>query len=308
MLRGAALGIVELLPGVSGGTLALVLGIYRRLVEAVGRILDLLRALFGGGQVIATARQVPWAFIGALIAGMAPAMLAFSRVVDVLIERYPAELLGFFFAAVLVSSLLPLRRVAHWGPGELTAAVAAAATFLLLGLGSPPEDAAPPELWFLAVSGVISASVMILPGVSGSFMLLMLGPYPYVIAQLRAIPDSAAWVPLLTYAAGAALGVALVSGGLRRLLARAPTVTYAALAGLMIGSLRRLWPFLADPEGAAASHNLATAPRLPLAELGTLPQGALLPIVIATALGATVAAVGVWLAHPRGATADPHDA
>ena len=304
VLRGAALGVVELVPGVSAGTLALVLGIYGRLVEAVANTVDLLRALFGRAKVVPAAREVPWAFIAALAAGMAAAVLGFSRVVALLIERYPGQLLGFFFAAVLVSSLLPLRRVGRWRLAQVAAvATAAAATFLALGVGNPSGAAARPELWYLALSGAVSASVMILPGVSGSFMLLLLGAYPYVIDQIRAFPDSSTWLPLLVFAAGAALGVSLVAGGLRRLLARAPSVTYAALAGLMLGSLRRLWPFLADPTGAAASHNLATAPRLPVAELHTLPDGARLPIIVAAVVGAAVAAFGVWLAQRSGESA-----
>ena len=299
LLRGAALGVVELVPGVSAGTLALVLGIYRRLIDAVARVVNLLRAVAGRAPLRSAVREVPWAFLGALAAGMAAAILVFSRVVAAVLERHPGPLLAFFFAAVLISSLLPLKRVSEWRAAQAGAAITTAvATFLVLGIASTNTPAETPALWYLAISGAISASVMILPGVSGSFMLLLLGPYPYVIAQLRALPDGAAWPPLLVFGAGAAVGVATVAGGLSRLLSRAPSITYAALAGLMLGSLRRLWPFLADADAVAAGYNIANAPRVPIGELQTLPEGSLMPIMLAAAAGAAVAAFGAWLAWP----------
>jgi putative membrane protein len=229
---------------------------------------------------------------------MALAILGFSRVISTLIERYPAQLLAFFFGAVLVSSALPLLAVGRWRFGELGAfGVAAAATFILLGL-APGAAVGEPTLWYLLVSAAVAASVMVLPGVSGSFVLLLLGPYPYVVSLLRDLPAAHSWVPLTVFAAGAVVGLASVATGLRWVLERVPGLTYAALGGLMLGSARRLWPFLA-PDAAAGetATNLASAPRLAIDQWGTLPAGAIAAIMVTAVVGAAVAAVGVVLAR-----------
>ena len=306
LARGAALGVVELVPGVSAGTLALVLGIYRQLIEAVAAVVELLRVglvRFVPARRPRTAASappgmVPWTFLAAVVCGMAVAIVTFSHVISTLLERHPGRLLAFFFGAVLVSSLLPLLAVRRWRGLEIVAlVVAAAATFVLLGL-APGTAAGKPSLWYLLVSGGIAASVMILPGISGSFVLLLLGPYPYVVSLVRQLPQASAWLPLLIFASGAAVGLATVASGLRRLLQRAPGPTYAALAGLMLGSLRRLWPFLA-PGSADAPHtsNLASAEKLSIDSLGALPDGAMMPIVTAALGGTVLAALGVAAAR-----------
>ena len=141
--------------------------------------------------------------------------------------------------------------------------LAGAGAVLLLGL--PVRAAAEPALWFLGLSGAIGAAVMVLPGVSGAFVLLVLGPYPYLIDLIRDLTRGAPQLlPLLVFQAGVLLGLGTVSKLLTWLLRRARGVTLAALSGLMLGSLRRLWPFLALPPGADC--------RLPAAARGA--QGA----------------------------------
>ena len=279
------LGIVELVPGVSAGTLALILGIYERLVAALAALVEVVRALLlpagagGGGRrvrVAAAWRGVPWRFALVLGAGMVGAPLLFSHPVGALLDAAPGLALAFFCGVVPVAVVLPLRAVGRWRLPQVAALLLAAAGAVLL-LGLPVRAAAEPALWFLGLSGAIGAAVMVLPGVSGAFVLLVLGPYPYLIDVIRDLTRGAPQLlPLLVFQAGVLLGLGTVSKLLTWLLRRAHGVTLAALSGLMLGSLRRLWPFLALPPGTdAGSLPLHAVPKVPPAELGQVPAGEL---------------------------------
>ena len=301
LLRGLGLGIVELVPGVSAGTLALILGIYERLVAAFAALVEVVRALLlprrGGGwrrRVAAAWRAVPWRFVLVLGAGMGGAPLLFSHPVGALLDAAPGLALAFFCGVVLVAVVLPLRAVGRWRLPQVAALLLAAAAAVLL-LGLPVRGAAEPALWFLGLSGAIGAAVMVLPGVSGAFVLLVLGPYPYLIDLLRDLTRGAPQLlPLIVFEAGVLLGLGTVSKLLTWLLSRARGVTLAALSGLMLGSLRRLWPFLALPPGGdLESTPLHAVSRVPPAELARLPAGELTAVLLAALAGAALAAVGV---------------
>ena len=317
LLRGMGLGIVELVPGVSAGTLALILGIYERLVAALAALVEVVRALllpaptgFGGGgrraRVAAAWRGVPWRFALVLGAGMVGAPLLFSHPVGALLDAAPGLALAFFCGVMPVAVVLPLRAVGRWRLPQVAALLLAAVGAVLL-LGLPVRAAAEPALWFLGLSGAIGAAVMVLPGVSGAFVLLVLGPYPYLIDLIRDLTRGAPqFLPLLVFMAGVLLGLGAISKLLTWLLRRAHGVTLAALSGLMLGSLRRLWPFLALPPGAdAGSLPLHAVPKVPPAELGQVPSGELAGVLLAALAGAAVAAVGVAFAlrHAHPATA-----
>ena len=305
LLRGMGLGIVELVPGVSAGTLALILGIYERLVAALAALVEVVRALLlpapagagGGGRrarVAAAWRGVPWRFALVLGAGMVGAPLLFSHPVGALLDAAPGLALAFFCGVVPVAVVLPLRAVGRWRLPQVAALLLAAAGAVLL-LGLPVHASAAPALWFLGLSGAIGAAVMVLPGVSGAFVLLVLGPYPYLIDLIRDLTRGAPQLlPLLVFVAGVLLGLGTVSKLLTWLLRRARGVTLAALSGLMLGSLRRLWPFLALPPGTAAgSLPLHAVPRVQPAELGLVPAGELVSVLLAALAGAALAAIGV---------------
>ena len=160
-------------------------------------------------------------------------------------------------------------RCALWASGGAPQAAAflLAGTAALVLLGLPAAGGGEPAMWFLGLSGVVAATVMVLPGVSGAFVLLVLGPYPYLIGVIRGLTTGdPQLLPLIVFQAGVLIGMGAVSKALSWLLERARGVTLAALSGLMLGSLRRLWPFLAWPDGADADH-------LPL---HAIPQGATL--------------------------------
>lgn len=313
LLRGLSLGVVELVPGVSAGTLALILGIYERLVAVLAALVEVARALLPGrarggrwGARVARAwGAVPWRFALVLGAGMVVAPLLFSYPVGALLDTAPGLALAFFCGVVLVAVALPLRAVGRWRLPQAAALVLAAAAAVLL-LGLPVRGAGEPTLWFLALSGAIAAAVMVLPGVSGAFVLLVLGPYPYVIDLVRDLTRGAPQLlPLIVFQAGVLVGLGAVSKLLTWLLRRARGITLAVLSGLMLGSLRRLWPFLAlPPGGSAESMPLHAVPKVAPAELAQVPAGELTAVLLAALAGAGLAALGVAGALRHGTGAD----
>ncbi len=282
LARGAAMGVVELVPGVSGGTMALVLGIYGKLIDAIdatfawiGR--SLRRLAPGGGGAPAPNPAPPVLFLALLAAGMAAALLAGSHLVTELLRTARGPTYAFFCGLVLASVATPWRLMERRGPVELTVIVCAAAvSFLASGLRA--TEAGAPGLPFLLISGALAMAVLVLPGVSGSYVLLALGSYGYVIERVRGltageIGESA--LPLAVFGIGLLAGLVTATRLISWLLARHRSVTLAALTGLMLGSVRALAPFFRDGQA------------VPLREVGTL-GGDLLPLAAAAVAGAGI--------------------
>ena len=240
LARGVAMGAADVVPGVSGGTIAVVLGIYERLVDAIrgasaaaGR---LLRGDWRGcGQRLAA---VDWWLVVPLLAGILATIVLLASVIETLLEDHPETMAGLFCGLVAASAVSACRLFEWRGGDRLTLMVASAvATFALLGLQSGPV--ADPSLLVLAGAGAVGVCAMILPGISGAFLLLMLGMYGAVINVVTDLR----YIDAVVFLAGAAVGLALFSTVLGRLLDRARNPVMAVMVGLMAGSLRVLWPW-----------------------------------------------------------------
>jgi putative membrane protein len=239
-VRGFLMGAADIVPGVSGGTVALVLGIYERLVASVRRAASAAGRLLGGRP--AQARQdlvaVEWSLVVPLLVGVLVAIGALSALIDHLLEDEAEVMAGLFLGLVAASVAIASRMVRRWTAVEAgTAFVVGVGTFALLGLQNGPV--ADPTVAQFAGAGAVAICAMILPGISGSFLLLMLGMYAPVLDAVneRALAD------LVVFAAGAAVGLSLFSTVLGRALERWRDPLLAALVGLMAGSLRVLWPW-----------------------------------------------------------------
>ena len=259
LARGMAMGTADVIPGVSGGTVALILGIYRRLIGAIRSLASAGTALARGnrGRAGDLVKEVPWAFVLAVGSGMVLALGIGSVVLPPLLETYPAQTHAIFFGMIVASLAVPWAESkdgpqpaagVRWG----VAAVAAIAAFLITGL---PEAAVEhPALWRVFLSASVAICAMILPGVSGAFLLLALGVYE---PTLEAASDLN--LPyMLTFMAGAVVGLGVFSKLLHHLLENQLAITMAALTGLMLGALRVLWPWgegsaLAGPPDAASA-------------------------------------------------------
>ncbi len=238
--RGLLMGGADVIPGVSGGTMALIVGIYERLIDSIsegfGAVLALLRLDLDA--VREHLRAVEWILVLPLGLGIAGAILVASTFMPYLLETYPAQMRGLFFGLIAGSLAIPWLRIGRMtGRLLLIALGAAVAAFFLVGL--PTAGAFEPHL--LQVFGAASVAIcaMILPGISGAFLLLVMGLYEPTLRALNR--GDAAYV--LTFIAGAALGLGLFSKVLHWLLDRYHDATMAALVGLMAGSLRALWPW-----------------------------------------------------------------
>jgi putative membrane protein len=273
------MGSADVVPGVSGGTVALVLGIYPRLIDNVrqgARVLGRLARVDVRGAVDAF-KAVEWLFIVPLLAGIGVAIVTLAHSIETALEDHPVAIAGLFFGLVVGSIVVSSRMLKLDLPRLTVLAVVAASAFLLLGLRTGEADA--PALWFVFVAGSIAICAMILPGVSGSFLLLMLGMYEYVIGSVNA-RDLAV---LAVFGAGAVLGLAGFSSALHWALHRHPDTVLAALVGLMVGSLRVLWPW---PDGTET------------VAMGA-PRGQLLLPVLLALLGAGVVIGVSWVASVR---------
>jgi putative membrane protein len=246
-LRGFAMGTADLIPGVSGGTVALVLGIYRRLVLAIrtgaGALGRLVRLDFGG--FVARLKEVDWRFLIPLLVGIAAAVLSLSHLIEHLLETEPVPMAGLFFGLVLGSLVVAWRLIEERDPVRLTVLVAVAAViFWLLGLSA--GTVSDPSLWAFFGAGAVAICAMILPGISGSFLLLMMGMYAPVLGAV----NDRQLLAIGVFLVGAVLGLASFSTLLHAMLDRYHDTVMAALVGLMAGSLRVLWPW---PDGTGGT-------------------------------------------------------
>ncbi len=240
MARGFAMGAADVVPGVSGGTIALVLGIYQKLIDSIREGSRALGTLLKGDMKGFWTRvtQLDLLFLLPLLAGVLLAIASLASVIETQLHDNPEEMAGLFFGLVLASiavawAMLGSRTTAN----VVVIAIVGVVVFALLGLQSGPiVDPSPPV--FLG-AGALAICAMILPGISGSFILLMIGMYAAVIGAV----DDRALTELALFAVGAVVGLALFSTLLGWVLERAFDLVMAALIGLMLGSLRVLWPW-----------------------------------------------------------------
>lgn len=254
VVRGFAMGTADIVPGVSGGTVALVVGIYDRLIHNVHAGAQVLRALLQGrvGEVGARLRAVEWVWLLSLLAGMLGAVAVLSSVLSRLLEEQPIRTSALFLGLVAGAVVVAVRMMARVDAAAIgIMAVSAVALFAVLGLRSATESDADKvvtqPLWVFFLSGAVAICAMILPGISGSLILVMLGMYSEVLGAVTE-RDVAA---LTAVALGCVVGLALFSTLLNWLLATHRTLVIAVMVGLMLGSMRVLWPW---PGGTATTE------------------------------------------------------
>lgn len=246
--RGFCMGAADVVPGVSGGTMAFILGIYDELLNAIHAVnLEFIRRLLTLRWREAFA-HFPWRFLLALGLGIGAAIFSLARGLRWMLEHHPSLVWAFFFGLVLASVIVVRKRVRRWTPMALAlAALATVGAYVLVGL-TPTQT--PDTPWFLFLSGAVAICAMILPGISGAFILVLLGKYQYVL-------DAVVHFDVLTLAlvaAGCVVGLLSFVRLLRWLLQHYHDPTVAVLAGFMLGSLRKVWPWKETLTGGADSH------------------------------------------------------
>ena len=246
--RGFLMGGADIIPGVSGGTVALILGIYSRLVKAISRFDLTFLSHVGHRRWREAAEHVDLRFLVTLFIGIALGISGLATVIHYLLHTYPRPTYSAFFGLILASCVLVAQTVERWSWG--TGVIAAAGTGLAYWLvGQLP--AVPPEgHWYLFVCGAVSICAMILPGISGAFILLILGRYTYMTGLLKELLHghiaAETLIPVAVFIVGIACGLLAFSKLLHWLLDRHEPQTLAVLCGFMAGSLRKIWPFKID--------------------------------------------------------------
>ena len=247
------MGGADIIPGVSGGTMALIVGIYKNLIAAIGDAFSAVLTLARGrvGDAMAQFRALEWSLLIPVAVGIFVAIGLGSLFVPALLEAYPVQCRALFFGLVAASLVIPWReRREHHGWHVAVAAVAAVVAFVLVGLPRS-GDAADPSFFRIAATAAIAINAMILPGVSGAFLLEVFGLYRPTLEALRSLD----LVYVGTFALGAGIGLGLAAKALSWLLDRYHDLTMTILVGLLAGSLRALWPWVGfvehvDSDGA----------------------------------------------------------
>jgi len=250
--RGLLMGSADIIPGVSGGTVALILGIYQRLVTAISHFDLTLLGHFRRGQWARAAVHVDLRFLVALAAGILAGVGGLGRLMKYLLENQLELTLAVFFGLILASTVVVARSVQRWDLLKFSLAVAGG-LFAFWLVGQPFLKGADGHLYLFAC-GTVAICAMILPGISGAFILLIMGKYKFVVDIIHDLGDGRVTVEhvltLLVFGSGCAIGLLAFSKLLRWLLARYHGQTLAVLCGFMLGSLRRIWPFKQLPTSA----------------------------------------------------------
>ena len=240
------MGAADIVPGVSGGTVALVLGIYERLIRNVHAGAQALRALLTADLAgfRTTIRQVEWVWLISLLAGVLTAVFVLSSVLERLLDEQPVRMAALFFGLVAGSLTVAWRLIRSVAAVQIgVVIVVAVGLFLLLGLRSNTEssdaEVVTKSWWIFLLAGALAICAMILPGISGSFILVMIGMYAEV---LGAVNDRDLLI-LAVFGVGCVIGLALFSTVLNWALEHHHDLVMAGMVGLMLGSLRVLWPW-----------------------------------------------------------------
>jgi len=261
-LRGFLMGTADAVPGVSGGTVALLVGIYEELIQSIRAVADLrhLQRVFRL-QIKPLLDELPWKFLLALVLGIFAGAVTLAHLLENLLETQPLFVWAFFFGLVAASAVVVARRVRVWGAGSMFLLVLGAVlTYVVVGL--VPMDT-PDTLLAFFLSGMIAICAMILPGISGAFILVLLGKYQDVLAAVTGLD-----IPrLVIFLLGAVVGISLFSRVLGWLFRRFHDATIALMIGLMLGSLRKLWPW----KGESAGMGEALSPEIGESLINVLP-------------------------------------
>jgi putative membrane protein len=231
------MGGADVIPGVSGGTIAFISGIYTELISSLNEIDLAALRLLGRGQVKELWKKVNGSFLVVLFAGILTSLFSFSRLMTYLLVHDPIQIWSFFFGLILISAIVVLRGIMIRRRENILMFLVGTAIAYAITVLSPAQT--PNDLWFIFIAGAIAICAMILPGISGAFMLLLLGKYEHMLNALV----NRQMASLIVFALGCVCGLVAFSRALKWLLSKHHDMTIALLAGFMLGSLNKVWPW-----------------------------------------------------------------
>jgi len=250
-LKGCAMGMADVVPGVSGGTIAFISGIYEELIDSIRSVDATALRLLARLRLGELWRHVNGRFLLPVLTGIAIAVFSLARLMTYLLTNQPIAIWSFFFGLIVASALLVARQIGRWDWRTVLAFAVGAAAAWWITVATPAET--PDDWWFVMLSGAIAICAMILPGISGAFILLLLGKYQYIMHAVGEFD-----IPVIAvFVIGAAAGIISFSHLLSWLLKHWHDVTVAVLMGFMVGSLNKVWPWKETVETYLDSHGVA---------------------------------------------------
>ncbi len=259
--KGIAMGAADVVPGVSGGTVAFITGIYDELLRSIASIpaaaIMLLR-----GRVRDAWQAANATFLLILLLGIMTSVLSLARLITYLLAEHPIPVWSFFFGLILVSAHLVAREIQRWNWSRVLSFVLGGGFAYWITVASPVQLGSDPFSLFIA--GAIAICAMILPGISGSFILVLLGLYSVVLGAVKSFDLTL----LAVFAAGCLVGLICFASLLRWLLVRWRDLSLAFLTGLMLGSLNKIWPWKETLTWRTDRHG----EQLPLLQSNLLPE------------------------------------
>lgn len=254
-VKGACMGAADVIPGVSGGTIAFIMGIYDKFVASLAAINAEAVKLFFTGKFKEFWRHINGGFLLSLVVGIGISIISLATVMQTLLSDFPIQTWAFFFGLIVASSIFILRGISGWGLREILFLIGGVVLGVTICTLSPTQT--PDALWFIFLSGAIAICAMILPGISGSFILLILGKYQYILGAVSDLVAGQNVVGNLliigVFAIGAVVGILSFSKLLHWLLSRWHKQALIILAGFIIGSLVKIWPWN-NPEAIAQAE------------------------------------------------------
>ena len=243
------MGAADVIPGVSGGTIAFIMGIYDEFVGSIASINAAALKLLFEGEIRKFWKHINGNFLVALAAGIGVSVVALAGLMQYLLSSHPIQTWAFFFGLIVASSIFILRGISGWKLREGLFLVFGCILGVVICTLSPTQT--PDALWFIFLSGAIAICAMILPGISGSFILLILGKYEFIMRTISGLVAGVDFGKNLMiigiFLIGACVGILAFSKFLHWLLARWHKETLIVLAGFIIGSLIKVWPWSNTP-------------------------------------------------------------
>ena len=275
-LKGLAMGAADVVPGVSGGTIAFISGIYQELIDSINNVnLSVIKTLKKDGLKAAW-KQVNGNFLLALLSGIGISILTFSKIITHLLETQPILVWSFFFGLIIASITLIWKEITSWKLVDILFLLIGITVSYYITIARPVSS--PDSYWYLFLSGFIAIIAMILPGISGAFILLLMGSYETVIGTINTFREglttanseilTQALLKLGVFAVGAIIGLKSFSKILHWMFEHHKNTTLTLLVGFMVGSLNKVWPWKEVLETRINSHGEV----VPYIDKSILPQ------------------------------------
>ena len=257
--KGVFMGIAEIIPGVSGGTIAFITGIYEELIDSIKSINTNTLKLLLTFKFSSFWREINGTFLITLIFGMLTSILILSRFIIYLLDDHPYKIWGFFFGLIIASGILIFYQIQKVSSTVLLSFLLGLMTSSYIALQAPSNT--PNTNFYIFMSGAIAISAMILPGISGSFILVFLSKYEFILKALNSF-DTAV---ISIFLAGCIVGLVTFSRVFSYLFKKYNDVVISVLIGFLVGSLFKIWPFYKVLEYNSADEPIYTSPILPTA-------------------------------------------